>query len=295
MAERLADVVTQIQNVQQLEAVVTAMRGIAASRAQRGRALLPEIDAYSGVVAQAIGSALSLLPAGAAPAAHPRPARLGLVLFCAEQGFAGAFSERVLDAVAADLSGALSVMVGTRGAALARERGLTPVRTVAMATHVDAIPTLASELADDLYEHVATAGLSKVDVVLARSASGGGVQVDRRSLLPLDFGRFTRPVESQPPLTTLPPELLLERLAAEYVYAQLCEAAMHAFEAENEARMMAMASARTNIETKLSALSVKEKQLRQQEITTEIVELAAGAEASQRGTESIRGRAGGKT
>jgi hypothetical protein len=40
MAERLADVVAQIQNVRQLEAVVTAMRGIAASRAQQGRSLL---------------------------------------------------------------------------------------------------------------------------------------------------------------------------------------------------------------------------------------------------------------
>lgn len=35
MAERLADIVAQIQNVRQLEAVVTAMRGIAASRAQK--------------------------------------------------------------------------------------------------------------------------------------------------------------------------------------------------------------------------------------------------------------------
>ena len=82
-------------------------------------------------------------------------------------------------------------------------------------------------------------------------------------------------------MTTLAPQLLLERLAAEYVYAQLCEAAMHAFEAENEARMMAMASAKTNVETKLVALSQRERQLRQQEITTEIVELAAGAEASR--------------
>ena len=82
-------------------------------------------------------------------------------------------------------------------------------------------------------------------------------------------------------MTTLAPDLLLERLAAEYVYAQLCEAAMHAFEAESDARMMAMASARTNIETKLAGLSQRERQLRQEEITTEIVELAAGAEASQ--------------
>jgi F-type H+-transporting ATPase subunit gamma len=42
-----------------------------------------------------------------------------------------------------------------------------------------------------------------------------------------------------------------------------------------------MASARTNIGTKLAGLSQRERQLRQEEITTEIVELAAGAEASQ--------------
>jgi hypothetical protein len=32
----------------------------------------------------------------------------------------------------------------------------------------------------------------------------------------------------------LPPSMLLERLASENVYAQLCEAAMHAFAAEDE-------------------------------------------------------------
>jgi F-type H+-transporting ATPase subunit gamma len=40
-----------------------------------------------------------------------------------------------------------------------------------------------------------------------------------------------------------------------------------------------MAAARTNIESKLRGLSQREHQLRQDEITTEIVELAAGAEA----------------
>jgi hypothetical protein len=49
----------------------------------------------------------------------------------------------------------------------------------------------------------------------------------------------------------------------------------------NEARMMAMASAKTNIETKLAGLAQRERQLRQEEVTTEIIELAAGAEASQ--------------
>jgi hypothetical protein len=88
-------------------------------------------------------------------------------------------------------------------------------------------------------------------------------------------------------LTTLAPSLLLERLATEYVYAQLCEAAIHAFAAENEARMMAMASAKTNIESKLAGLSQRGHQLRQEETTTEIVELAAGAEELSHVPESL--------
>ena len=281
MAERLADIVTQIENVRQLDAVVTAMRGIAASRAQKSRSLLAGIDAYNNVISRAIGQALSLLPMDIATAPQLRRGRTGLILFCAEQGFAGAFSERVLDAVTGDIGGATSFLVGTRGAVVANERGIKPAWSAPMATHVEAIPGFANRLADALYDYVAGGTIAKVDIVFSRSVSGSGIHIDRHSLLPIDFGRFSRPVEKQAPLTTLAPQLLLERFAAEYVYAQLCEAAMHAFEAENEARMMAMASAKTNVQTKLAVLSQRERQLRQQEITTEIVELAAGAEASQ--------------
>jgi F-type H+-transporting ATPase subunit gamma len=280
MVERLADVVTQIRNVRQLGAVVTAMRGIAASRAQKGRSLLDGIDAYSKVISHAIGQALSLLPPDGVSAPPPRGARPGLILFCAEQGFAGAYSERVLDAAAGDVDGAISLVVGTRGAIIADERGIKPAWSAAAATHVDAIPGLANRLAEALYGYVATGAIAKVDILFSRSVPGGGIQIDRHALLPIDFERFARPVEERAPLTTLMPEILLERLAAEYVYAQLCEAAMHAFEAENEARMLAMASAKTNVEMKLAGLSQREHQLRQEEITTEIVELAAGAAAS---------------
>ena len=279
MAERLSDIVTQIQNVRQLQAVVTAMRGIAASRAQRGRTLLAGIEAYTDVVSRAIGQALSLLPSEIVPSPPLRRARLGLILFCAEQGFAGAFSERILDAAAGDIEGAMTLVIGTRGVVVANERGIKPNWSTPMATHVDAIPSFANRLADTLYGYLATGTIARVDVLFSRSVSGSGIQIDRHSVLPIDFGRFKRPIDKQAPLTTLAPELLLERLAAEYVYAQLCEAAMHAFEAENEARMLAMASAKTNIETKLAGLSQREHQLRQEEITTEIVELSAGAGA----------------
>ncbi len=252
MAERLADVVTQLRNVRQLEAVVTAMRGIAASRAQQSRSLLAGVEAYTEVISRAIGQALTLLPPDAATSSPRRRARRGLILFCAEQGFAGAFSERVLDAAAGDIRDATSLIIGTRGAAIASERGVKAAWSAPMAAHVDALPSFANRLADALYGYVASGAVAEVDVIFPRSVSGSGIQIDRHSLLPIDFRRFARPIEQQAPLTTLAPQPLLERLAAEYVYAQLCEAAMLAFEAENEARMMAMTSAKTNIATKLN-------------------------------------------
>ena len=85
---------------------------------------------------------------------------------------------------------------------------------------------------------------------------------------------FRRALAGVPPLITLPPEELLENLAAEYVYAELCRMAMQAFAAENEARVAAMVRARGNVQDMLSALQANERQVRQEAITAELVELA---------------------
>ena len=282
MVERLADLAAQIESIRQLEAVVTAMRGISASRAQSGRALLPGIDAYTRVVSRAMGEALNLLPHDGAPAARDRAAGRALVLFCAEQGFVGAFSERVLDRAAGEALGTTLLLVGTRGAMLARERGMAPAWTSPMATSANAIPDLASRLAETLYEWISSDGLASVDMVYSRTVDAGGIEIERRSLLPLDYSQFRRPIGRRIPLINLEPVVLLERLTSEYIYSQLCQAAMLAFEAVNEARMLAMGAARANIQAKLAGLAHLERRLRQQEITAEVLELATGAAAAER-------------
>ncbi|WP_108663732.1 F0F1 ATP synthase subunit gamma [Acuticoccus kandeliae] len=268
MAERHAEILARIASVEQLQAIVTAMRGIAASRVQRARSLLPGIDAYAGVVAEAI--AAIAMPDGESAATT------GLtVAFCAEQGFAGAFSERVLEAAG---TGPVAI-VGTRGEAAAHEHGITPVLTMAMANHIDTIPALATALLDAILRQMPEAGPWRLDLVYA-CAVGDGIEVERRRVLPLDPSRFPA-TRTAPPLTTLPPAALLDRLAEEYFFAELCGAAMHAFAAENAARLFSMAAARGNIERRLDTLSAAERSARQSEITAEITELVAGAEATR--------------
>ena len=78
----------------------------------------------------------------------------------------------------------------------------------------------------------------------------------------------------------LKPETLLAELTFAYMHAQLCNAALHAFAAENEARMEAMAGAHGEIERNLNSLLSMQRILRQEEITAEILELAAGVAAT---------------
>ena len=100
MTERLADITARINGIRQLGTVVNAMRGIAAARAQQARGQLVAVDGYAATIATAIGRALALMPT-ASPEGRRKSSRSAIVLFCAEQGFAGTFSERLLEAVAA--------------------------------------------------------------------------------------------------------------------------------------------------------------------------------------------------
>jgi F-type H+-transporting ATPase subunit gamma len=279
MTERLTNISARIDGIRQLGAVVNAMRGIAAARAQQARNQLVAVDSYAETIARAIGRTLAMVPVPSP--AGSRTARPGLVLFCAEQGFAGAFSERVLNAVRDDLAVSELFLVGTRGSAVAMERHLAVGWSSPMPSHSPGIPKLADRMAEALYAQIAKGKIDRLDAVFSRWQPGQGVRIERRQLFPLDMSVFRRPTDANVALVNLPPNALLIDLTADYVHAQLCNAALHAFAAENEARMEAMASARSQIERQLSRLQAMERIVRQEEITAEIIELAAGETASR--------------
>ena len=280
MTERLADIGARIDGIRQLGAVVNAMRGIAAARAQQARNQLTAVDSYTTTIAVAIGRALALVST-TRPGTPHKLTKPVLVLFCAEQGFAGAFSERVLDSAAADLAKSELFLIGTRGGAIAAERGIAPGWKSAMPSHPLGIPKLADRIAEALYTRIATGEIDRLDAIFSEWRPGHGIHVEHRRLFPFDMSAFLHPADANAPLLNLGPEALLREFTADYMHAQLCNASLHAFAAENEARMEAMASARNQIESRLSALQSTQRQVRQEEITAEIIELAAGETASR--------------
>ncbi len=280
MTDRLADIDARISGIRQLGTVVNAMRGIAAARAQQARNQLVAVDSYTATIAAAIGRAIALLPVERPDGAR-QPARTAIVLFCAEQGFAGSLSERVLDTVGADLAAAELFVIGTRGATVLTERGLTASWKRAVPAHSLGIPKLADAIAEALYARIATGKIQQLDVVFSQWQPGKSMEIERHRLFPVEMTSFRGAADANPPLVNLKSTDLLNALTADYVYAQLCNAALHAFAAENEARMEAMAGAHSQIDRQLSSLQSTQRQVRQENITAEIIELAAGETASR--------------
>ncbi len=269
--DRLGAARARIAATRQLETVFTAMRGLAAARSHEAQKSLEGVRAYAHALGETIGVALALAPDE--PTTRPPAARHILLAFCAEQGFVGAFDRRILDAARRLGVGAALYVVGQRGVASAGEQGLAIAWSTPMIAHAADAPLLAERIADALYETLSETESTRVTLVHSAPSQTGAGDIVARPLVPLDLTRFPVAAGANPPLVNLPPPALIATLAEEYIFAELCEAALLSFASENMARMMAMTAARNNVRKTIDDLVAQHRRLRQEQITEELIEL----------------------
>lgn len=280
---RIQEVSLRISSLKELRDIVSAIRAIAAVQMQQGQRSLDAIRRYFDEVSGALAEAASLLAAGDSRSAMPECARLGLVVVCSEHGFCGAFNDKVLDAAEraiAECGGDTRlVIVGSRGAQRAAERGHRPDFALQMATHGGGVTAVVHRVAREFYRMFCAGELGRLEVVYAGYTGGTQTGVERRRLLPLDPVVMERNLPPVPPLVNLGPAELFEELAGEYFFAALENAVMESFASENAARFHTMEAAHQNIDRKFNELDRLARRLRQEAVTTEILDLIGGAEA----------------
>ena len=278
---RLAEIEAQIGSMADLLGIVGAMRSLAGMRRQEAVRALPDVRGYAGDMAAAIADVFLLLPQPAAPAGGGR-GRRAVVLFLAEHGFVGGFSERLIEVARARAKPRDVLMIlGSRGAAQAVEHGLPAAWTSPAPTRSAGAVEAARRVADELYRRIARDGIDRVEMVYARYRAQGGPAAEIRTLLPIDPEPLRLKGWGQAPMHNLDPATLLEMLVAEYVFAQLTEAAVESIASENETRLTTMEAARDNVSKKLERLRQTARHARQAEITTELLDLVTGADALQ--------------
>jgi F-type H+-transporting ATPase subunit gamma len=275
----LGEAQARIASIRKLRTVVGAMSDIAAAHTQQARNALDGYRAYTKVISDGLARAVELLELDSFSSAPPAEGRGAIVAFAAEHGLAGAFSERVLIALAGAENTTLFI-VGARGVALAEQRGRRVDWSAPMASQASGVGATARRVADALYSGFIKGQFASADIVFAKLSGAAASTIVRQPILPIDLGAFRARGSGPPPLTNLPPRRLIEQLVGEYVFAELALAALENFASENAARLATMESARLNIDGKLDELSGLERLLRQEQITTEVQEIASGALAA---------------
>jgi F-type H+-transporting ATPase subunit gamma len=200
--KRAEDIRGRIDNIRQIEAVISALRALAVAHRREAERHLAAIRAH----AETIGAALADILGGdfAPQDAAATPARGLLIVVGAAQGFGGAYGDRIAEAALAAPETDDLMVIGHRTAETLEARGASALWSADMAAHAADVPALASRLADAAFERVAAPGHDRLAILHAAPPAPGEAPAPpaRRSLVPLDFGRF--PPSDPPPLTTLP-------------------------------------------------------------------------------------------
>jgi F-type H+-transporting ATPase subunit gamma len=290
------DVKNRIDSVKNIRKITRAMEMVAAARLRRAEQRIAHLRPYAGAIrrmtrqaAEAAGGEVGKLPI---LQQHENENTVAVLLVTADRGLAGAFNSQILRAglrAASEHEGEGRTVTfyasGRRGVSSLTFRG----REVAGAyTGFTERPAYADarEIAEDLMAAYIDGKVDRVDVFYNGYVSPLVQEVRRETLLPLQEATILEAqedeeetghhalVEYEPD-----PEEILARLIPDYVEISLYRALLESTASELGARMTAMRNASENAGEVIEDLTLEMNRARQAEITQEIMEVVAGAEA----------------
>jgi len=232
---------------------------------------------------------------------HEPVANVGVVLITGDRGLAGAFNTQIIREgvrlkreYRSDDEKVIFYVVGRRGNSTMKFRGEEVAGSYVGFTERPAF-TDAREISRDLTSAYTDGDLDRVDLVYNRYVSPLTQYVRRHTLLPISeaevFGEGDDASEPEGDEEVLEAdrraawmyepdaEELLPMLFEEYVDLSVYRALLESSASELGARMTAMRNASENAQELIGDLTLEMNRVRQAEITQEILEVVAGADA----------------
>jgi F-type H+-transporting ATPase subunit gamma len=265
----LARIEAHLESLGQLGELVGALRSMAASRAREAQEALVGTRAYCDIIDRAVAGLGSDHPE---KTPHDRVERRALLVITSENGFVGGFNTRLMDAaLRARAAGDTLAIIGRRGQILAAERHIGADVTFAMTSRAAGITQLSRRIAARLTD------FSHVRILFA--ASRPGAAFDLRTVQALPLPQREPDDTGYPPLTHVGPATLRDRFASEHLFAAIADALMEGLASENGARLHTMNAASRNIDDRLERLRREERAARQEQTTSDMLEVIVGSEA----------------
>jgi len=299
------EVKNRIASIKNINKITRAMEMVAAARLRRAEQRIDHLRPYAEGMRKLTRQASERaggIPRVPVMVERENVKRVGIVLVTGDRGLAGAFNSNI-------------IREGMRMAAKVRSEGAEPSFAVVGRKGVSALtfrkqeiggsyigftdrPAFANarEIGEELTARYVDEDLDRVELIYNRFVSPLTQHVWRQTLLPLQQADVigegaeeeseapeeteTEGVQSRSQWEFEPePEEVLARLIPEYVTISVYRALLESAASELGARMTAMRNAAENAETIMDDLTLEMNRVRQSEITQQILEVVAGAEA----------------
>jgi F-type H+-transporting ATPase subunit gamma len=300
------DLKSRIGSVKNIQKITRAMEMVAAARLRRAEQRIENLRPYAGAIrrmTRQAAAAAENVPSLPILQEHDKVRKVGLLFVTGDRGLAGAFNSQILRAglrAAAEhqAEGRTTVPYasGRRGVSSLTFRGLELGGTYVGFTDRPGYAN-AREIAEDLMAAYVDGELDEVEIFYNGYISPLTQEVRRETLLPLQHATILEDeadlpqAEDRVPGGTEPeahhalveyepdPEQILHRLIPDYVEISVFRALLESTASEHGARMTAMRNASENAGELIEGLTLQMNRARQAEITQEIMEVVAGAEA----------------
>jgi F-type H+-transporting ATPase subunit gamma len=297
------DVQNRIGSVKNIQKITRAMEMMSAARLRRAEQRISHLRPYAKAIrrmtrqaAEAAGSGeMNKLPI---LREHESQDKVALLLITADRGLAGAFNAQILRAgvaagreVERDGATPLYYATGRRGTSSLTFRGLEPKGSWVGFTERPAYAN-ARDVAEALMVAYIDGDVDRVDMFYNGYVSPLTQELRRETLLPLqdatileggehDVDRDDHDDDGKHALVDYEPgpDEILQRLVPDYVEISIYRALLESAASELGARMTAMRNASENASEVIEDLTLEMNRARQAEITQEIMEVVAGAEA----------------
>ncbi len=303
----LRDIRTRIASVQNTQQITRAMKMVAAAKLRRAQEQIFQTRPYAFKIREMIGHLREFVDPASHPLFQPREVETVLmIVVTSDRGLAGAFNTNILKQA--------EVAIEEQYAAL---RGTDRLRILAVGRKAhDYFRKRGFALEGDYRGFFNDLAFARTDAIADRAVEGwiagewdevvvvynefkNTISQNRivEPFLPVPAGTFSTPVmeadEGFHPDEDLgrdvdyifepDAETILRQLIPQYLSYQLWRVVLESNAAEQGARMVAMDNATSNAGELLDQLKLTYNRARQAAITTEIIEIASGAEALQQG------------
>jgi F-type H+-transporting ATPase subunit gamma len=274
----------------ELQSVVKTMKALAGVNIRHYERAAHAVAEYNRTVEMGLQIALQRIPIPDA-ARQPGGGKLGVIVFGSDQGMCGQLNDQVVQHAARALEKLrryhkeqIMAAAGARAASQLEGMGRTIETTVQVPGSVAGITGAVETVLRQIDEWHFQRGVEFIVLFYARPVSGAWYRIRGVRLLPMDAewinGLKVKPWPGKTiPMFRMDETELFQSLIREYLFVSLFRAFTESLASENASRLASMQVAERNIDDRLRVLTTGARQLRQETITSELLDSIAAFEA----------------